>query len=359
MAATTAADGDGETVPAARQTSCLRRCLQTAQAMAHGEGRAVDVSHLLAVAMFCDDPASRSRLVLTRLGVHHFFEENAYTLVAEAAAAPAERARAVPLTESATAVLGRLEYWTRRTGDHAADSAHLLLAGLEAGPGDDDLRGVLRDCGMTVRDIVREAMSVRHHVSAADRQFGLRGPIVSYQRPERPTAYRFENAGERSTGPRSMRNFAWRSQTTGPAHLNSHVQGHLMRLHMWWLIALWGVSVCLLAATLYASVTVTLWSALWLAAHVGRAQAPLAVRLGVGVLLVTASVALGVPWILPVLAVPHRVVDIVEGRLALIQVRGDTADPDVSEKDLRADRRANARAGAFYTHLKLTRRLAP
>jgi hypothetical protein len=76
------------------------------------------------------------------------------------------------------------------------------------------------------------------------------------------------------------------------------------------------------------------------------------------VVLVMASVVLGIPWWLPALAVASRAVDIVEGRLALLQVRGDTADPSVSEKDLRSDRRANIRARNFYVELKLKRKLA-
>lgn len=354
----TPADSHEETVPPAGQTPCLRRCVEIAQAMAYGEDRAVEVDHLLAAAMCNPDRASRSRLIATRLGAHHFFEQDAYTMVADAAAEIDERTRDVPLTESATAALDRLGYWMKRTGDRNADSAHLLLVCLEAGASDKEGQRALRDMGITVRDVVREAMSVRHQVSAPDRQSALRGPIVSERRPERPAPYAFENPGRANAGPRSMRSFAWRSQMTGAAHINSHVQSHLIRLHLWSLIVAWLLSISLLAATWYAAVTVTAWSALWPAGQLRRLQAPLAVRLGLDVVLVMASVVLGIPWWLPVLAVANRAVDIVEGRLALLQVRGDTADPSVSEKDLRSDRRANIRARNFYVELKLKRKLA-
>jgi hypothetical protein len=50
--------------------------------------------------------------------------------------------------------------------------------------------------------------------------------------------------------------------------------------------------------------------------------------------------------------------DIGEGRLALLEVRGDAADPAVSPRDLRSDARLNASASRYYTALKFKGELA-
>jgi hypothetical protein len=74
---------------------------------------------------------------------------------------------------------------------------------------------------------------------------------------------------------------------------------------------------------------------------------------------VVASVVLAVPWWLAVLTLFTRVFDLLDGRLALLQVSGDTGDAALTEKDLRADRRADRRAAKYYQLLRLTGRLSP
>lgn len=74
---------------------------------------------------------------------------------------------------------------------------------------------------------------------------------------------------------------------------------------------------------------------------------------------VAASVFLVVPWWLAVLALTTRMFELLDGRLALLQVSGDTGDAALTEKDLRADQRADRRAAKHYEVLSLTGRLSP
>lgn len=74
------------------------------------------------------------------------------------------------------------------------------------------------------------------------------------------------------------------------------MQFHLVQLHVWSLVRLGLLSLILLIATVHTAVIVTAWSALWLASQLRRAAAPLAVRLSVDLVLVVASVVLGIPW---------------------------------------------------------------
>ncbi|WP_419703228.1 hypothetical protein [Promicromonospora sp. NFX87] len=326
-------------------TDYLRSCTNAAEEMAGQAGGPVEVEYLLVVAAFNDDRESRSRLVLRALGAHHFFEDEGYDHVAEVFGLPE---RFTVWTPEAEAVLGRLAYWVSRTGDYAADTAHLLLACLEAGSAE------LTDAGVTPRDAVRAAVTVRRDVSLADRQPRERGPILSGERVDRPVSYEFTARWEADAGPRRARHFQLRSQGANTAGMGSTVQFHITLLHVVTLTALGIVSVVTLIGIAGAALTVTWWSLLWLASQLARrAWLPIAARVFVDALLVVVSVPLGIPWWLSVLAVPHRVLDILEGRLGLLEVRGETADPDLTESDVRSDLRINVRAGGFYSALRL------
>ncbi|MEU9305316.1 hypothetical protein [Streptomyces sp. NPDC048269] len=345
--------------PPGRRTPALRRCVEVAQGLADGEGSPVGPLHLLLAAMCAGDPSSRSRLVTKSLAAHHFLTSEATGAVADAEAGLGGRAREVPFSPAATAALGRLAYWTRRTGDGSADTAHLLLVCLEARAEDEDVRRFARGTGLSERAVMRSAMTERHRVCAQDRQPSDRGPILSHGRPDRPAAYSFETRARRPSG-RTVRSIGMRSENSSVSHMGSRVQSHLIRLHIW--VRIWAqlVILCALAATAWAALTVTAWSALWLVSQLARRQnlSP-AARLAVDLVLLVASAVLGIPWWLVLLALVSRVFDLIDGRLLLLQVQSDTADPELTERDLRADRREDRRAAAFYRVLKLTGRLAP
>lgn len=349
----------GGASPSARRTPALTRCVEVAQALADGEGEPVGLMHLLHASMSSGDPSSRSRLVMKSLAAHHFLTEEATDAVAAAEAGMNGRTRAVPLSPAASAALGRLAYWTGRTGDGSADTAHLLLVCLEARADDEDVRRFLRGTGLTERAVLRSAMTERHRVCALDRQPSDRGPILSPGRPDRPAAYSFETR-ERRRGKRTARSIGMRSENSGVAHISSRVQAHLIRLHV--RVRLWAqlVILCTLAATAWATLTVTAWSALWLASQLARRQylSPGA-RLAADLALLVATAVLGIPWWLALLALANRVFDLLDGRLLLLLVKSDMADPALTEKDIRADRREDRRAATFYRTLKLTGKLAP
>ncbi|MEV6823441.1 hypothetical protein [Amycolatopsis sp. NPDC051102] len=331
------------------QTACLTRCLAAASVMADGDR--VEVEHLLLAATFNDDEDCRSRLVMKQLGAHHFFTDEAYQQAAEAFVdGPKSDTQWTP---EAAAVLGRLAYWKTRTGDHTADTAHLLLACVEQEP------ATLAIAGVTPRDAVRAAITVRHRVSPADRQPSDRGPILSPRRRNRPRSYQFTVRRKADAGPSKARHFGFRSQTANTAGLSAPIQFHITQLHVVTFIVLSVVSSLMLIAIAHAAITVTWWALLWLAGQSGRrARLPVAARVAVDVVLVVVSVPLGLPWWLAVLAVPHRALDVVEGRLGLLEVRGESADPLLSEKNVRADRRVNVKAGRFFAALKLRRELS-
>lgn len=359
MTHTTEDEGGGGALPAAPRTPALRRCVEVAQALAYGEGGPVELVHLF-ISVACDsESATRSRLVMRATGAHHFITDDSYRAVTEAAAELDARTRAVPFAPAAVAVLSRLAYWTTRTGDGTADTAHLLLACLETGADDKEMRRTARSVGLTERVVLSHAMMVRHEIAAADRQSNHRGPILSRRRSDRPTPYHFE-APHRAIGPRKGRSISLRSQMSSAAHVASHFQSHLIRLHVW--VLGWqqlGIFAALLVL-LWASLAVTWWSALWLIGLMARRQivSP-TFRLGIDVVLVIASVLLGIPWPLVGLAMVCRVLDLLDGRLALLEIRGDAGDPSLTESALRSDRRADGRAASFYRTLKITRRLTP
>jgi hypothetical protein len=338
------------------RTPSLERCIAVASAVAWRERSPVQVLHLLLSTMFTDDRSSRSRLTLRELGVHHFLTDEGYVTFRAAVDDP-ERRRA-PLTDAAKTVLNRLQYWATRTGDQSPDTVHLLLACLEAGSGDADVREAAREVGLSRRDVTRAAMTIRHLVSAADRQARVRGPILSVRRPDRPGGYQVENRWRASAGPRKVHTFKMRSQLTGAFDPGSPVHLYLLRVHLWLQLTFSVVNVVQLALIAYAAVTVTAWSAVWLASMLRRTAAPVWLRVAVDLGLVVASVMLDIPWWLAIVALVTLLLDIGEGRLALLEVRGDTADPSVSPRDLRSDARLNASASRYYTALKFKGELA-
>ncbi|MDX3214075.1 hypothetical protein PV318_00695 [Streptomyces sp. ME02-6991-2B] len=359
MSRTPEETGTGTAAPAAPRTPALHRCVETAQALARDDGGPVEVMHLF-LAVACDSTAdTRSRLVMRATAWHHFFTDETYGSVAEAATAPAARTRMVPFAPAVAAALGRLAYWTTRTGDDTADTAHLLLACLEAGAGDKEMRKAMRTMGLSQRVALKQAMMVRREVAAADRQLNYRGPILSRSRSDRPAPYHFQ-APHRAIGPRKGRSIAMRSQMTTTAHLSSHVQSHLLRLHIW--VAWWHqLSVfAVLAVVIWSWLTVTSWSVLWLISLAMRrniAAPPL--RLGGDAALAIASAFLGIPWPLVGAALACRLIDLLDGRLALLQIRGDTGDPFLTERALQSDRRADRRTVRYYRTLKIQRELRP
>ncbi|MFE5730028.1 hypothetical protein ACFQ7A_03815 [Streptomyces sp. NPDC056528] len=359
MTRTTEEESTGPAQPAAPRTPALHRCVEVAQALAHGEGGPVDVVHLF-FSVACDnDSATRSRLVMRATGAHHFVTDDTYRTVAEAAGGRGARTRAVPLAPAAVGVLSRLEYWTTRTGDDTADTVHLLLACLETGAGDKEMRKTTRTMGLTERVVVSNAMMVRHEITAADRQSNHRGPILSRRRSDRPAPYHFE-APHRVIGPRKGRSISLRSQMSSAAHISSRLHSHLVRLHVWVLCWQQLCIIAVLSVLIWASLTRTPWSTLWLISLMTRRQtAPLTLRLVTDAALVIASVLLDVPWPLVVVTLVCRVLDLLDGRLALLEIRGDAGDPSLTEGTLRSDRRADRGAANFYRALKIRRRLTP
>lgn len=332
------------------RTACVRTCLAAAEVMAVEDDELVTVEHLLLAAAFHNDADSRARLVMKELGAHHFFNDDTYEHVAWAFAEP-PRPTAEWTTEAKDA-LGRLAHWATRTGDHAADTAHLLLACLEKQP------AALREAGVTPRDIVRSAINVRHRVSPADRQPRDRGPILSARRRDRPPSYQFVVQGKAKTGPSKLRHFSLRTQSANTSAMVANVQFHLTQLQVATLMVMNVVVTLMLIAIALAAFTVSWWALIWLAGQTRRAVLPMWVRLAVDVALVVVSVSLGLPWWLPVLAVVYRALDVLEGRLALLELRAETAQPALSQKDVRSDRRVHDRAAGFFMELKLRRDLS-
>ncbi|MFJ9539867.1 hypothetical protein ACIRPX_21715 [Streptomyces sp. NPDC101225] len=359
MIHTTKGESAGAALPAAPRTPALRRCIEVAQALAYDEGGPVELIHLFTSAAYDSTSATRSWLVVRATGAHHFITDEAYRAVADAAAARDARTRNLPFAPAAAGALSRLAYWTTRTGDETADTAHLLLACLEAGADDKEMRKFVRSIGLTERVVVSHAMMVRQGIAADDRQAGHRGPILSRRRSDRPVPYHFE-APHRAVGPLKGRNISMRSQMSSATHVASPVQSHLLRLHV---RVLGGeqLSIFVVLFTLiWASLTVTSWSALWLIGLLARRHnTSAAVRMGIDVALVIVSVLLGIPWPLVGLALVYRALDLLEGRLALLEIRGDVGDPSVTESGVRSDLRADRSAAHFYRTLKMTRRLRP
>ncbi|WP_327381935.1 hypothetical protein [Streptomyces sp. NBC_01207] len=349
----------GAEQPAVPWTAALHACVDVARALAAVREAPVQLMDLLLAATCAGDPSSRARLVMRNTAAHHFLTGETRAAVAQVESDGPSRDAAVSFSHVATAALARLAFWTARTGDSSADTAHLLLVCIEGRAQDAQVTEFARTTGLTERAVVRGAMAERHRVCSGDRQFSERGPILSPQRPDRPAPYAFE-ARVRRPDRHTVRGITLRSQMTGVAHVSSRVQSHLIRLHMW--VLLWDQLLVMstVFAMTWSAAHVTLWSCLWLGSLTARRQylSPGA-RLTVDFVCVAASVFLAVPWWLTVLALTTRVFELLDGRLALLQVSGDTGDAALTEKDLRADQRADRRAAKHYEVLSLTGRLSP
>jgi hypothetical protein len=346
-------------MPTSKQTTAaLDRCIAVARATAWGEDADVDVHHLLQCTMFTDDLFCRSRLTLRELGFYHFMEEGGDEAFTAAAADVSATPRTMTRTMEAAAVFDRIDYWTTRTGDETADTVHLLLACLEQGSVDEELAEHYKTVGITLRDVVRGAMTVRYYVSPTDRQARARGPILSPTRSDRPAAHRFENLEKKNPGPRNARSIGLRSQQIGTAELGSPVHLYLVRMHLWWHLALGAVALAQLAAVTFVTITMTWWAAIWIIAPIPRAKAPTWVRLLLIGGLTVASLILGPPWWLAFGGVLVAVLITIEGRFALLEIRADVADPAVRPRDLRRDGRINASAANWFGAMRVTGKLA-
>lgn len=316
-----------------RTTAALDHCIAVARARAYDDECDVDVEYLLLCTIFSDDLTCRARLTLRGLGFYHFMEE---VVVAEFAATTAKlnisaTPRTMGRTMEAAAVLDRLAYWTTRTGDETADTVHLLLACLEHCVDDEELAQYIKQSGITLRDVVRAAMTVRYYVSPTDRQARARGPILSPGRSARPAAHHFENL-TKDLGPRKARSISLRSQQAGTAELGSPVHLYLVRMHLWWHLALGAVALIQLAAVVVVMFTVSFWAAIWLIAPIPRAKAPVSLRMLLIVGLTVGSLLLGTPWWLAIGAFLVALLITIEGRFALLEVRADVADPMVGPR---------------------------
>lgn len=312
------------------RTQSLRRCLELADRLADADP--VEIFHLAAAAMANPDDHSRARLVLRALGAHHLLDPEVSAVVEAVDAEQAAPRRTIRHDAAARNALVRLPYWVRRTGDHTADSVHLLLACLEADPSVLDAPAL----GLTTRTVVRAALEVRVEVSVHDRQYRMRGPILSSRRPDRPATYRFENPwrDHPATGmPNTLK-----SQMSSLDSAGSYVQSHLIQWYVWTAVALTAAAVASAGAILYTALTVTPWSLLWAPAYGRRDVVPLPISLLLTAGIAVVATALGVPWWLVLFALVFRAADVMEGRLALLQVMGDTADPQLRPSALRSDR---------------------
>ena len=324
-----------------------------ARAAAWGEDESVDVQHLLQCTIYTDDRSCRSRLTLRELGFYHFMETGGDEVFIAAAADISAPPRTMTRTMEAAAVFDRIDYWTTRTGDETADTVHLLLACLEQSSDNEELADFFATAGVTLRDVVRDAMTVRYYVSPTDRQARARGPILSAARSDRPAAHRFENL-EKNHGPRKARSIKLRSQQVGTAELGSPVHLYLIRMHLWWHLILAAVALAQLAAVVFAMITVTPWAAIWILGPLPRATAPTWVRLLLVGGLTALSLLLGPPWWLAIGGLLVFALITLEGRFALLEVRADVADPAVQPRDLRRDGRINAAAGNWFGAMKVT-----
>ncbi|MER7251606.1 hypothetical protein [Kribbella sp. NPDC000426] len=339
-------------------TAAFDRCVAVARAMAWADQEDVDVGHLLLAAMCTDDRFARSRLTLRALGVHHFMTDEAEAMFKAGVAGIDATPRTMTRTMEAAAVFDRIAYWAGRTGDDTADTVHLLLACIEEGAKDDDFAGVIDMFGISHRDVVREAMTVRFHISPADRQSRHRGPILSAARPDRPSAYLFENVQSMFRGPRKMSSIRHRSQHPSAAEVGSPARLYLFRIHVWWHVVLAMAAVAQLTAVVVATFTATLWAAVWLVGSTTRFMVPTWGRLLVACGLTAVAPFLGVPWWPVIGNLLIFVLITIEGRFALLEVKADVADPGVRLRDLRRDARLNNSAAGWYGELKLKGNLA-
>lgn len=332
-----------QTEPVPR-TPYLQEVIRLAQQIAHSGGERVTIDDLLSAAAFGTDTACRCRLILQRMGVSRFFDEDAFAETAELQEHIENDSATVEFTSDAATVLDRMPYWVQRLGDRSADTAHLLLACMEHG----DNRTALAAVGTTINDLVRAAVAIPHTVSPRDRQIGVRAPIESQRRPDRPTPHAFETTvvDDRHFG--TVTSMLTRSQIASPGNMSSRIQRHLTQLHILAMAAELVFAIALGSAAIFAAVTVTPWALIWNFAGTRRDVTPLPVRLFLDAAATGSALLIGFPLWPVTLLLGFRVFDLLEERLGLLQARNDVADPTLSPRALRADKRANHRGIGNY-----------
>ncbi|MGW6619785.1 hypothetical protein ACWF99_01060 [Nocardia sp. NPDC055002] len=333
-------------------TARLGEAIRIAQHLADDEGQLVGPEALFSAIVLDAEPRTRCRLILRQLGVDRAFTDQDRQEMAALSDRFGPGRIDIGFTDRAAAVLGRMQYWASRTGDRSADTSHLLLACLEQR----DISEIVHQFGATTNDVIRTALAVRRAVAPTDRPIESAGPILSPSRLHRPATHAFD-ADETSVEHfRTYTSTISRSQLAGAGHMSSRIQRHLVRLHMLVSVATLVAAVSLLVATAYCAVTATFWSLIWLGCNVRRDRFALIFRLAVDLSVVALSFTLGVPLWPAILVVVYRVCDVFEERLGLIQVRSAVAEPALSLRTLRDDRRINYRGANNHIVNRLTRR---
>ncbi|MCA2208393.1 hypothetical protein [Nocardia rosealba] len=334
------------------RTVGLGEAIRLAQCIACEGEQLVGPEELFLAVVVGAEPGTRCRSVLHRLGIDRAFTEQDHLELVALSTRFGSRSGDVGLTDAAQAVLDRLPYWAARTGDRSADTSHLLLACLEQ----PEMSTVVGQFGATTNDILRTALAVRRSVAPADRPVESAGPILSARRHDRPSTHVFDAVESRDEPFRTYTSMMSRSQLAGAGQMSSPIQRHVIRLHMLVMIAELVASVVLLGATVYGAVTATPLALIWLGCLVRRDQFPLVFRLAVDLGVVTLAVVLGIPTWPVLLVAAYRLCDVFEERLGLIQVRGAVADPALTLRALRSDRRINYRGVNNRITHRLTRR---
>lgn len=319
-------------------------------------GELADLPHLLEVALFNSDRASRSRLTVTRLGGDALFATDAGDDYGHARGRLATATRASGWTGAASQALARLNYWSERTGDVNVDTVHLLLACIEAGETDAEMGPAMRGVGLTVREALRESLGIRDRVSPQDRQRRLRGPIDAGSRPGRPSAteYSESKAAVRSPG---ILHFAFRSQASGAFFSDEPVQQYLTKLTMSSLAASAGCWF-LWVATIAWSTQHNGWRSLLALAGLLFTTNRLPTLVAVLGSAAPAAVAwqLGGSIVMPIAALCFQAAEIVSDRLGLQAVRAEAAEPRLSVGDARRDARTSRLAGRNITSARVSER---
>ncbi|MFF2554840.1 hypothetical protein ACFVUS_27820 [Nocardia sp. NPDC058058] len=333
-------------------TPYLGEVILLAQQFAADSHRCVGVDDLLAAAIFGNDPSCRCRLVLHWLGADRNLEQQTYIWASAVQREIDSASRAVEFSADAAAVLERMKYWSARTGDHSADTAHLLLAALEF---DNTVGHVLT--GATTNDLVRTALTVRSSISSRDRHVGHRPPILSPRRSNRPETHAFEAIPEEDSHFRTYNSMTSRSQIAGRGHMSSRIQRHLVRLSllvtMLELLAL----AALVTSAIYVAVTDRWWALLWLVCILRRDRLGVKTRMSIDLGVLVCAIMLGFAFWPIGVVLSYRVLDIAEERIGVLQARSAVADPDLSARSLRADRRVNQRAANKAAAEQLQRKL--
>lgn len=322
-------------------TPCARRCLALAHVIASREQLTIDADLLMTCVVLGSGEASRAQLVVKQVGAIMEFPDNSRAVLDQAAALVGRDGLTAPLAPEVAAALERLPYWVRRTGDEDADSVHLLLVLLEAIQSGIADTTVITVAGANVRDVVRSAMGTREFVSVSDRQRGNCRPIFSVLRAQRPMPYQFLDR-EAGAPLLKLRNYKWRAWTSGGEHVNSFIHRRLAQGQIWLIMLLSAVHLAMWVAVVYATLRIDHRAALGLVALMATAKnLPLFVPFATDAGLIALWSVWGLPLWIPLIGVAYHAIEVVESRVAVLLVRGDTADPSVSVRDLRSDMRTN------------------